>query len=222
MQADQVAEIVEGVIRRRRTEKVLGSVGSSHPMSEEIARLNDPKVRRSIEAAGSAPFHFRRGVDGLAEPWRAYVLWHSAAQRLSAILLGQLGAQNKLPQLAAACSALVLVTWLPEPVDAQETDEASAARDVQVMRNEEHLAAASAMVQNFLILLTAHNLGSYWSSGGRLRSPASLKQLGISSDERLLAAVFIEYPETQDAAVSRKLGAHRDARSLGWIREVRL
>ena len=36
----------------------------------------------------------------------------------------------------------------------------------------------------------------------------------------LLAAVFVEYPETMDETRDRIPGKHRDRRSSGWIREV--
>lgn len=79
------------------------------------------------------------------------------------------------------------------------------------------------MVQNLLLLLTAHNMGNYWSSGGEFRSVEMAEYLNIPAGERLLAAVFIEYPEMQreeDGHTLRKPGAHRNERSTGWIREV--
>jgi len=88
--------------------------------------------------------------------------------------------------------------------------------------DEEHLAATSAMVQNLLLLLTANEMGSYWSSGGRFRSEEMFKFLGIDPGERFLAGVFIEYPELIDDTKERKAGAHREKRSESWIREVSL
>ncbi len=90
------------------------------------------------------------------------------------------------------------------------------------MRDEEHLAAASAMVQNLLLILTAHGMGTYWSSGGRLRKPEVFEWLGIPVAERFLAGVFIEYPEMMGQAKERKPGSHRDKRSLAWIRHVEI
>ena len=89
-------------------------------------------------------------------------------------------------------------------------------------RDEEHLAAASAMVQNLLLLLTARGMGTYWSSGGKLRAPEMFDYLSIPQHERLLAGVFVEFPEAMDAPHQRIPGKLRDRRGDGWIREVKL
>ena len=81
------------------------------------------------------------------------------------------------------------------------------------------------MVQNLLLLLTAHGIGNYWSSGGMFRSPKVMNYLKVPTGEKLLAAVFVEYPEMQamdDGQTERKPGAHRNKRSTEWIREVAL
>jgi len=129
---------------------------------------------------------------------------------------------RKEPRLAAACSALVLVTWLPEFYDIDSQQASKLDREAQIARDEEHLAAASAMVQNLLLMLTAHGMGNYWSSGGKLRGPEMFDYLGIPQQERLLAAVFIEYPEMMDDSKERKAGSQRNNRSDKWIREVTL
>ncbi|MBB6430365.1 nitroreductase [Algisphaera agarilytica] len=119
---------------------------------------------------------------------------------------------NKIPPMMYGCGALVLVTWLPQAGD----NPAPAQRAI----DEEHIAATGAMVQNLLLLLTAHGMGTYWSSGGQLGSAKFLETIGAGSNEKLLAAVFIEYPETLNDDKPRKPGKHRDRRSDGWIREV--
>ncbi|MEM6601749.1 MAG: hypothetical protein AAF649_10225 [Verrucomicrobiota bacterium] len=68
-------------------------------------------------------------------------------------------------------------------------------------------------------------MGNYWSSGGRLRSREIFEYLNIPLHERLLAAVFVEYPPLNDAdqdLVTRKPGALRNRRSDQWIRTVDL
>ncbi|MEM6331648.1 MAG: nitroreductase family protein [Planctomycetota bacterium] len=220
--AAAAVETVEAVIRRRRTEKVLGDVASPADIPAGAAERNRGAVLRAVEAAGWAPFHYARNAGGLAEPWRAYVLWHDQAAALARVMRDELGATSKEPNLAAGCGALVLVTWLPEFYDPAAQAASSIPRDKQVQRDEEHLAAASAMVQNLLLLLTAHGMGTYWSSGGTLRGPEVAQRLGIPAGERMLAAVFVDYAETTNPAGSRKPGAHRDSRSTDWIREVSL
>ena len=92
----------------------------------------------------------------------------------------------------------------------------------QIAIDEEHLAGASAMVQNLLLLLTAHGMGTYWSSGGQFRTAAMYEKIGIPLNESLLAAVFVEFPETQAHELERLQGKHRQRRSEAWIRQVEL
>ncbi|MEN1681344.1 MAG: nitroreductase family protein [Planctomycetota bacterium] len=212
------AEVVEAVIRRRRTEKVLLDPDHAEPAPVEVVERNAPLVRSAIEAAGWAPFHYPRGVDGVAEPWRARLIGQEKALETARHLRDNLADTGKLPMLLAGCNAAVLVTWLPET---DSTEPAPEPRKLQELRrrDEEHLAAASAFVQNLLLLLTAHGMGTYWSSGGGLRSPEMYTHLGIPAGESFLAAVFIEYPELASADRGRKPGALRDKRSTGWLRE---
>lgn len=207
----------ETVMRARVTEKVLATLEQRLPVPTEIEARNRPLVESAIEASGFAPFHYPRNVDGICEPWRAHVLWNAQARSLSRFLSEELKLTSKEPQLAAACSALVLVTWIPEDAPAS----LGQSEDPVVIRNEEHLAATSAMVQSLMLALTHHGMGTYWSSGGKLRGPGAFKYLGISGSERLLAALFIEYPEMQDSAygeTTRKPGALRNKRSNEWVR----
>ncbi|MEM8867637.1 MAG: nitroreductase family protein [Verrucomicrobiota bacterium] len=208
---------VEEVIRARITEKVLSSLEERALVPVEIEARCRPLVESAIRTAGWAPFHYPRNIDGLAEPWRAHVLWNKSVRKLSQFLSDELKLTSKEPQLAAACSALVLVTWIPEEASASPGQ----TEDTVVIRNEEHLAATSAMVQNLLLALTAKDIGNYWSSGGKLRDAEVFDYLGIPKSERLLAAVFIEYPEMREPAygeTTRKRGALRSKRSSEWVR----
>tara|TARA_R110002111_G_scaffold247140_4_gene310175 strand:+ start:75741 stop:76409 length:669 start_codon:yes stop_codon:yes gene_type:complete len=215
-------ETVETIIRNRKTEKVLCDLEAHRPVPADVAARNREIVLRAIKTAGWAPFHYPRKVDDLAEPWRAHVLWQEEAKQAAVYLRDELNVTSKEPRLAAACSALVLVTWLPEFYDLESQDTSKIDRETQLARDEEHLAAASAMVQNLLLMLTAHGMGNYWSSGGKLRGPEMFDYLGIPKQERLLAAVFIEYPEMRDDSKERKPGSLRNNRSDQWIREVSL
>jgi hypothetical protein len=210
------AEIVAEVIRSRVTEKVLANDDFQHQLSPEVEAENYQKVLAALETAGWAPFHYPRNVDSIAEPWRAYLLDREQAEKAAAYLSEELGVKSKEPMLAKACNALVLVTWLPEanPDNAEKV----------TLRNNEHLAASSAMVQNLLLMLTAEEMGNYWSSGGKFGSAEMFDYLNISNEETLLAAVFIEYPQAQSADDENKLrkpGAHRDKRSLQWIKQAK-
>ncbi len=199
------------VVRERRTVKVLGTVDEPTVVPTEVAMIRDAQVREAVLAAGMAPFHYPRSKE-IAEPWRAYHLWNEQTNALATYLSEELGDKTKIPQLCAACSALVLITWLPEFPGAEE--------EKQRVIEEEHIAATSAMTQNLLLLLTGHGMGNYWSSGGVLRTPAFFDHLGISTGERLMGAIFIEYPEMSDDGHVRKAGALREKRSTEWVRDL--
>ncbi|MEM9777342.1 MAG: nitroreductase family protein [Chloroflexota bacterium] len=210
---------VAAAIMERKTLKVLGSTSDLAQISPESAAKNNKIVLDSLKVAGWAPFHYARGVDDLAEPWRAHVLWHKESQSLAPKLsewFQGMSPSNKLSKMMQACGALVLVTWLPQFYGAEEKTEK------QFSMDEEHLMAASAMVQNLLVLLTAHGMGTYWSSGGKLGSDFFFEQLGIPTSERLVAAVFVEYPDTLEDDRERIPGKHRESRSNEWIKQISL
>jgi len=79
------------------------------------------------------------------------------------------------------------VTWLPEPENSSSEVEA----ERRALKNEEHVAATAAAIQNLLLAATARNIDSYWSSGGALREKACFEVCKIPEQERLLGAVFL-------------------------------
>lgn len=183
---------------RESAEKLLCDPAEARSVPKEVAEKYRLLIVDALRTAGWAPFHFPRNVDGLAEPWRAHVLLDREAHALAKHLQDEIGVTSKEPKLCAACSALVIVTWLPEFYRREDREASRLAEEVQRMRDEEHLAATSAMVQNFLLLLTELGLGTYWSSGGVLRTPEILKRIGAGGGERFLAGIFIEYPEMKN------------------------
>lgn len=211
---------VSKTIRDRKTEKVMCDIESHRPVPESIQNQNHPLVMSAIETAGWAPFHYPRGIDSMAEPWRAHVLWHDAAFKAAVHMRDTLNVTSKEPRLAAGCSALIIVTWLPEFHELTDQASSKLDREEQIKRDEEHLAAASAMVQNLMLLLTAQGMGTYWSSGGKFRGAEMFDYLSIPRSERFLAGIFVEYPEMMDDQKERKAGAHRNKRCENWIRVV--
>ena len=121
---------------------------------------------------------------------------------------------TKEPKLAAAASAIIIITWIPQFYEDDARDEGKIAVD------EEHLAAASAMTQNLLLLLKEQNIGTYWGSGGILRKPIMFDYLGIPQNEKLLGAIHLQYPELINDKQACSEGKHRHSRSNQWINEI--
>ena len=213
---------VRRIVRARATAKVLADPASPVSFDDETRSTCDALVREAIAEAGWAPFHYNRAADGLCEPWRATVLWQPSCRRVASEMEGWVGddvATGKLPGMFAACGAAALVTWLPQ---FRGVDSEDARAEKQQAVDDEHLAATAALVQNALLLLTAAGFGTYWSSGGpAIRHPNVAGRLGLSTEEELLALVFIEYPGTPEE-LTRIPGKNREARSTGWLRETQL
>ncbi len=218
---------IASLIRKRATFKVLGDVEQPVEISPTVASANRPKVLDAIQTAGWAPFHYDRAVDGIAEPWRVHVLWHHECRLIANHFhdwFDDIKPGNKLPAMLSACGALALITWLPQFKVKTGTPATDETPEKQQTIDEEHLAATAALTQNLLLMLTAHGMGSYWSSGGQFRTREMFERLGINSTEQLLAAVFVEFPETMQQEIDRVPGKQRDKRSseYRWIREPEL
>ena len=213
---DQLAEI----IRRRQTMKVIGNPFNPLELTEAELSVGDALVEQAIGNAGWAPFHYDRQVDGIAEPWRATILPQAMCREIGSRLVEwcpDLKPGNKMPAMLSVCGCVVLVTWLPQ-TSADISDSAKLS-DV----NFEHVAAAAAFVQNLLLLLEAKGLGTYWGSGGMFCDRSIMSRLGLSDIEKLLAAVYIEYPASKGMPLERIPGGNRARRqpSSQWTRIVR-
>lgn len=216
------AELLAKIIRARKTEKILSELDQTTAITDASHQDKQQHILDALATAGWAPFHYPRNIDDIAEPWRAHIVWQPQAQKAAQHMVEQLGITTKEPKLTAACDALVLITWLPEFDHPEPCSFSQIQSEKIIARNHEHIAAGSAMVQNFLLMLTAHNMANYWSSGGCLGGDAMFEYFKITPQERLLAAVFIEFAGDADSntAKERKAGAHRDRRGTDWIKLV--
>jgi hypothetical protein len=207
-------EIVKQYVTGRITEKVIADVDDPIGYSPEILRTWDTFVLDAIAAAGMAPFHYNRGEDQIPEPWRVHFLDAPTCRQLS-VEVGKwfdLKPSHKIPGMLAGCGCLALINWLPQ-FRSREQQNTETPPEKQIEVDDEHLAASAAMVQNLVILLTAAGLGTYWSSGGFLGDPLIFQRLGIGEKERLLAALFVEYPHGQGTVLERIRGKNRSLRS---------
>lgn len=216
----------DDAIRRRCTEKVLA--GASLPTVDRRQEITE-----IVALAGMAPFHraceehhrkqgdSKSTMDGI-EPWRFTMLDATACRRLVARLPSENA--GKIPAMLAAADALVLATWLPN--QSTSSDSAPSMGDEPgfelTLANVEHIAAASAAVQNMLLAATARGISNYWSSGGVLRLTNVLDMLGIPATQRLLGAIFFFPKQIADAELATsKLRAHRTS-CEHWSRWIEL
>ncbi len=212
---------MEDVIRRRKTVKVLAE--------EDLPALDRSEaVKRLLELSGWAPFHrpcdeSHRTADGLPgiEPWRFHVLDAATCRRLR----DRLPEENagKIPAMLAAAETLILATWLPNPpAEPDGSLQVTGNLFEPTLANMEHIAAASAAIQNLLLAATSQGVSSYWSSGGVLRTEAVFELLEIPDREVLLGAVFLFPDQTGNAqVVGSKLRGRRGAPEH-WARWVAL
>lgn len=219
MNAEPRFEFLAELIRERKTTKVFGLTEQPLQIAPDVANHWNQQVRLAIDAAGPAPFHFARNLDGVAEPWRVTVLWWKACRELAAQLpqlCPDLKPANKLPAMLSASGAVVLVHWLP--AGTEEIADASKREET----NFEHLAAASAYVQNFLLLLTAAGMESYWASANLLDTVGVKQRLNLPSAWKLLGAIMVTYPLEENQGLERAGGGNRSKRSpaSGWMREL--
>ena len=183
---------VADIITSRKTTKVM--FDPERPAAPETDRET---IESLIALAGWAPFHkpahrvHWRGTRTI-EPWRFHLADAATCRRLIGFVQANAEKAGRVPQMLAAAQALVLATWLPNPPEREE-EGGNAANGLfePTMANMEHIAAASAAVQSFLLAATERGLTTYWSSGGYLRDAATFDFLGIPTQQILLGAVFV-------------------------------
>jgi len=206
---------VATAISTRKTTKVMFDPAAPTGGGTDREALQD-----LVALAGWAPFHkpahrsHWRGSRTI-EPWRFYMADTDTCRSLIGFIEANAEKVGRLPQMLAAAEALVLATWLPNP---PEGDDSFDGLFEPTIANMEHIAAASAAVQSFLLAATERGLTTYWSSGGFIRQKPTFEHLGIPTAEILLGALFIFPGEGGD----RIPGGMRDKRSdaPNWSRWV--
>jgi len=208
---------VADILTARKTTKVM--YDPENPAAPETDR---DTIESLIALAGWAPFHkpahrvHWRGTRTI-EPWRFHLADAATCRRLIGFVQTHAEKVGRVPQMLAAAQTLILATWLPNPPEGPEEDGFDSLFE-PTMANMEHIAAASAAVQSFLLAATERGLTTYWSSGGYLRDAATFDYLGIPTEQILLGAVFV-FPNDGGERIP---GGLRDKRSdlAGWSRWV--
>ncbi len=213
------AVIVDQIIQGRKTAKILRDPKQCETLAPDTSMYMRETLKELVAVAGWAPFHkvaneqeHRQGLMKSIVPWRFYVLEKPTCCRLIQYIEIQAHNNNdpkwskawesKIPKLLAGCSALIQVTWLPDPSESDNPE--------LTTNNIEHIAAASAAVQNLLLASQARNLHNYWSSGGILKDQDIFDRLGIPRNQKLLGAIFITHPD--QAYDNNQGGGLRDKR----------
>ncbi|GAB1420538.1 hypothetical protein MASR2M15_06390 [Anaerolineales bacterium] len=232
MSQTDFSRAVEHVIRERKTTKVLRDPASENDLS--LAPDFSELIDKLLDIAGWAPFHkiahaethLHAPLDSIV-PWRFYVIEQATCQAVLNYLEQQahtasdpkwaIAWASKIPRLIAATGALILVTWLPDPAP-------DGPLPVMNENNIEHIAAASAAVQNLLLAAEAHGLFSYWCTGGILADADVFRYFDIPLTQRLLGAIFLR-PQTEiEDPITVQPGAlrHKRGPSSSWSRRIEL
>ncbi len=210
-------ELVDQAIRGRQTIKVFAE-------NDNDESLDPQTLNELLEIAGWAPFHRKANANHLLGelnspvPWRFYVLPKQQCINVRQILLDR-NDSGKLPQMLAAATTVINVTWLPNPSNIPNSTGQLFEGNIG---NMEHIAAAASAIQNLLVAATARGINTYWSSGGALRKPEMFDILEIPGAEILLGSVFF-FPtdvETFDH-VPGKLRSDR-GQPESWSRQISL
>jgi nitroreductase len=199
MTRDAFIQTVDHVIRQRKTAKIQTDPDNCVDLPESLKPDFHNALREAIAVAGWAPFHhpsptYRRQQPlNSPVPWRFYMLDKPVCCEVLSFIKTKAQenpdsewaqAMNKrIPKLLAGAGALALVTWLPEQTDSEALE--------LNHRNIEHVAAASAAIQNLLLAATARGVHTYWSSGGVLNEPEIFDLLCIPKFQSLLGSIFL-------------------------------
>jgi len=165
-------------------------------------------VERVVEAATWAPNHHR------TEPWRFVVVAGEARHRLAEVMAASLRARLADPDDER--SVALLEKEREKPLRAPVLIAVAAVPSGEERAVEvEEVAAVAAGVQNMLLAAEALGLGAMWRTGDPAYDPAVKRFLGLPADARLLAFVYLGYPEYSQKR-ERVSNASRFTTWLGW------
>lgn len=211
----------EEAIQKRKTLKLRAD--PHNPLPVQKGDDFRTEIEKLIQLAARAPFHYeshqshRNGGFSGAEPWRFYVLDGVNCRTLLDALNREvpMKAPEGIRQMLAAADALILTTWLPEP------SRKKTRTFYPNLKNMEHIASAGAAIQNLLLAATSEGINAYWSSGGILRKPKTVRFLGIPSQEILIGAVFLfpnDFPDSVETKTGNNAGKRGDICDfMQWI-----
>jgi len=162
--------------------------------------FNGEEVDKSIivemlEAANWAPTH------GFTEPWRFIVYAKDKVQdfgNMHAEMYKSLTdvAQflekkyDKIKYRAKNCSHVIVCV--------------NKRGDKSNIPEIEELAATSAAIENMLLVATAHNVGTFWSTGGMCYHPKIREILGFDEQDKIIGIIYVGKYKEADYPVGRR------------------
>lgn len=164
------------VIKSRRSVPKL----RSDPVPREV-------LEEMLDATVWAPNH------RLTEPWRFYVLTGDAKQRFAEIRRRFRAATFPNPEAPEALKALDRLYQDTIATPALIVATVHQAPDEEI--REEDTAATFIALQNLMLVAAERGLGTYMRTGALLRDPDLRALLGVEDDRRVLAVVYVGYPD---------------------------
>lgn len=200
-------DVLSLLLHARRTDKMLAD--SDAP--DSLHTVDRAALDTMLADAAMAPFHYPhpdyRGDGtgrGSAVPWTATKLDGPACRSFARRLVDHDPKTGGIARMMRAASALVLVWFTPEG----EAPKGAAFAGTE--RNMEHVAAAGAFAQSFLLAATAAGHRTYWSSGGIARGAPVTSWLDVPAGDVLVGALFV-FPR-EGVGTETKPGAWRGKR----------
>ena len=176
---------VHHAIRSRRTIHAF----AADPLPADV-------LHRALEAAHHAPCH------RLTWPWTFHLLGDETRAALLGLAIAEKERRGPLPD---AQREAITRAWLTPPSLLVVTSR----RDPRPEVDEENYAASCCAVQNLMLSLHADGWGSKWSTGGAMKSPATLPLLGLDAAEhRLVGQLWIGRPAAVPAIERPPLEQH--------------
>ena len=168
------------LIKQRRS---IGHVTQQQPTRAQIEQL--------LEAATYAPNHY------VAEPWHFFVVTGEAREHLGAIMAE--GLRTRLHTSAEESERMRMRLWQESRKPLRAPVILTVATKVALNKQEpliEDIEAASAAVQNMLLMAEALGLGAIWRTGDPAYDPQVKHWFGLAPEDHIVAFIYIGYPHS--------------------------
>ncbi|PYE52216.1 nitroreductase [Paenibacillus barcinonensis] len=124
----------------------------------------------------------------LREPWRFVLFSGKGRKKLAEAIEAEMGEDNKFSANVLQVPSIMLVVMEEDPRQAIW---------------DEDFAAASALVQNFMLAAWSEEIGTFWVTKPFLYAPKFRKELGIKAGEKIIGMLYIGYPDVIPSSKER-------------------